>query len=154
MRNLGKVLMDGVDLSSSMSLPVGKGYVLRADASYSFLRAVDVSDRTAKNHGHQIQYTPRNSGAVEWSVSKEGMGISYTLCAVGKRWFLPQNREANELKPYFDQTIALHRDFLVRGRKLSVGGEILNVTGDNYEIVHGYPMPGRQFRLTLKISYP
>ena len=152
MRNLGLVRMNGVDVSAGMVLPLGRGWTLRSDASYSYLNAADISDPSEKNYGHQIQYTAPHSGAFSASLSNGATSLSYTLCAVGKRWFLPQNIEANALAPYFDHGIALRRSVRLRHAGLVLSAEALNLSGINYEIVRSYPMPGRQLRISLKIT--
>ena len=151
MRNLGRVNMAGLDLSACVSLPLVQEYSLRTDASFSYLRAVDVTDPASKNYGHQIQYTPKASGSLSVSIFNRNTSLNYTLCAVGRRYFLPQNLEENALDAYFDHSVALRRTFLLRSCPLTLAAEVLNLTGVNYEIVHSYPMPGRQFRITLTL---
>ena len=152
MRNLGRVNMAGADLSAGMSLPVGGGYSFRTDASFSFLRAIDVTDPSAKNYRHQIQYTPKTSGSLSASIFKEGFSLNYTLIAVGRRYFLPQNLEVNALAGYFDHGIAVRKTVPLRFCSLTLAAEALNLAGTNYEIVHSYPMPGRQFRMSVTVT--
>ena len=151
MRNLGRVNMAGLDFSAGVSLPLGQEYSFRSDASFSYLRAVDVTDPSSKNYRHQIQYTPKASGSLSLAIFNGNTSLNYTLCAVGRRYFLPQNLEENALDAYFDHSVALRRTFLLRSCPLTLAAEVLNLTGVNYEIVHSYPMPGRQFRITLTL---
>ena len=151
MRNLGRVNMAGLDFSAGVSLPLGQEYSFRSDASFSYLRAVDVTDPSSKNFRHQIQYTPKASGSLSLAIFNGNTSLNYTLCAVGRRYFLPQNLEENALDAYFDHSLAFRRTFLLRSCPLTLAAEVLNLTGVNYEIVHSYPMPGRQFRITLQI---
>ena len=72
--------------------------------------------------------------------------------AVGKRYYLAQNLPQNALKAYFDHGINLHKSFLVRKTGLDFSISALNLSGKNYEIIHGYPMPGRNYRITIKIN--
>ncbi len=152
MRNLGRVDMAGVEVSAGMSLPLGGEYSLRTDASFSFLRAVDVTDPSAKNYRHQIQYTPKSSGSFSASIFKDGFSLNYTLIAVGRRYFLPQNLEVNALEGYFDHNLAIRKSVPFRLCKLTLAAEALNLAGVNYEIVHSYPMPGRQFRISATVT--
>lgn len=152
MRNLGRVDMAGADVSAGMSLPLGGDYSLRTDASFSFLRAIDVTDPSAKNYRHQIQYTPKTSGSLSTSIFKDGFSLNYTLIAVGRRYFLPQNLEENALEGYFDHNLAVRKSVPLRLCKLTLAAEALNLAGVNYEIVHSYPMPGRQFRITVTVT--
>ena len=54
---------------------------------------------------------------------------------------------------YFDHSVSAGRSFPVRGAALRISAELMNLSGDNYEIIRYYPMPGRNFRITMKITY-
>ncbi len=169
MRNLGKVQMFGGDFTASYAQGLGTGWVLNLRANYSYRYAVDITDKTAKNYRHQIQYTPRHSGNALLTLQTPWLDFSYTLNAVGKRYFLQQNIPANEMPAYFDHSVSLSREFTLGGRggvlengnaarggqdfRLRLSAEVLNLTGDNYEVIRYYPMPGRNFRLKIKISF-
>jgi outer membrane cobalamin receptor len=74
------------------------------------------------------------------------------LIAVGRRYFLPQNLEVNALAGYFDHCIAVRKTVPLRFCSLTLAAEALNLAGTNYEIVHSYPMPGRQFRISVTVT--
>ena len=152
MRNLGRVRMTGCEMNVSSNAKLGKSMIY-ANISGTYQRAVDISDPSAKNYGHQIQYTPALSGNLNfgWELAG-GLGASYSLQAVGKRYYLAQNLPQNALKAYFDHGINLHKSFLVRKTGLDFSISALNLSGKNYEIIHGYPMPGRNYRITIKIN--
>lgn len=152
MRNLGLVQMLGSDLTVSASARPGR-IGMHLDAGWSYQYAVDVSDPEAKNYRHQIQYTPRNSGNLTAGVDTPWVDVCYMLSAVGARYFMPQNIDDNRLPAYADHSVTLRRQFALRGARLTASAEALNLAGVNYEIVQGYPMPGRSFRLSIKITY-
>lgn len=152
MRNLGRVRMLGADVSANAFIPVNDRWTFRLNAGWSWLSAVDLSDPSAKNYGHQIQYTPKHSGNVLASLETPWVNFSYTLVCSGRRWYLPQNVDANSLAPYFDHSISLNRDFRIRRTGMNVAFEALNLGNVNYEVIHSYPMPGRNYRLTITIS--
>ncbi len=170
MRNLGKVQMFGGDFTASYAQGLGAGWALNLRANYSYRYAVDITDPTAKNYRHQIQYTPRHSGNALLALQTPWLDFSYTLNVVGKRYFLQQNIPANEMAAYQDHSVSLSREFTLgrRGQggaeeregsaqsdniKLRLSAEVLNLTGDNYEVIRYYPMPGRNFRIKLKVSF-
>ena len=153
MRNLGEVRMTGVDLSAGVNMALVGPWRMRGEASWSWMKAVDLSDPTAKNYGHQIPYSPLHSGSASLSVISRRLSLQYTLIAVGKRYFQPQNIEENLLPAYLDQNLSLRWEIPLRGMNLSLGAEVLNLGGVQYEIVRSYPMPSRQLRLSMKIQY-
>ena len=170
MRNLGKVQMFGGDFTASYAQGLGTGWALNLRANYSYRYAVDITDPTAKNYRHQIQYTPRHSGNVLLTLQTPWLDFSYTLNVVSKRYFLQQNIPANEMSAYQDHAVSLSREFTLgrRGQggaeerkgsaqsdniRLRLSAEVLNLTGDNYEVIRYYPMPGRNFRIKMKVSF-
>lgn len=153
MQNVGKVQMYGVDLTASGALLVIGEATLRGRANYSFAYAVDITDPESKTYRNQVQYTPRHSGNMALSLETSWVNVAYSLNAVGQRYFLAQNVKANRMPAYFDHSVSLNRSWTVRGTVLRLSAEALNLGNVNYEIVRFYPMPGRNYRLTLKISY-
>ena len=153
MRNLGEVRMTGADVSVSGSVTPTKHTVIRLSANYSARRAIDVTDPSAKNYRHQIQYTPRHSGNIFLDVGTRWADLSYTLNAVGRRWSLPQNIPANEMPSYFDHSISVGRSFVLGKIGIRISAEALNLSDKNYEVVRFYPMPGRNYRITIKFTY-
>lgn len=155
MRNVGKVLMLGSDFSITYRGRACEWLELSAAANYSYQYAVDVTDPAAKNYRHQIAYTPRHCGSGSLTVETPWINVGYTLQAVGERYTLAQNTPAYRTDPYSDHCLSLSRTFSLgkrRGWKLHASVEALNLTGVNYEVIKYYPMPGRQYRITIKIS--
>lgn len=156
MRNVGRVRILGTDLSAFYKGQVCDWLGMHVSATYSYLYAVDVTNPSAKNYRHQIAYTPRNYGSVNSIVEFPWFNFSYTLQAVGQRYSLTQNTPPYRIEPYADHSISVNKE-LVFGKKhvwkLKLSAEGLNLSGTNYEIIKYYPMPGRQYRLSIKISY-
>lgn len=154
MRNAGRVRMAGADLALTCEYMLSRGMALDFEASYSFQYAVDVTDPAAKNYLHQIPYTPRHTGGLSMTFVSPWVNFSYNCQAVGRRYSMNQNIAANEIMAYADHGISLNRKFnLGRGVSLDAGLEALNLADVNYEVIKYYPMPGRSYRLTVKISY-
>ena len=153
MRNLGRVQMAGADLTAAVGIDISERTSLQMRANWSFRYAVDITDRDSKIYRHQIQYTPRHAGNLLLSLQTAWLDCAYTLNAVGRRYSLPQNIPDNEMPAYFDHSVSAGRSFPVRGAALRISAELMNLGGDNYEIIRYYPMPGRNFRITMKITY-
>ena len=126
-------------------------FSIHADANFSYQYAVDITNPEAKNYRHQIPYTPRYCGNIILSADTPWFRATYTFSGVGKRFALAQNIESNLIRGYSDHCIG--RSFDLRQVKLRASLDALNLGGRNYEIIRGYPMSGRSFRLTIKITY-
>ena len=153
MRNLGKVRMSGTDLSAALRWRVGKQMTLHTRTNFSYQHAVDITDPLAKNWKHQIPYTPRHTGNAIISAETPWVTATYTMNAVGDRYSLAQNIPANLIESYCDHSISLNRTFDSGPIQLHISIEALNLTDNNYEVIRYYPMPGRNYRLTIKIKY-
>lgn len=153
MRNLGRVQMAGADLTAAAGIDISERTSLQMRANWSYRYAVDITDRDSKIYRHQIQYTPRHAGNLLLSLQTAWLDCAYTLNAVGRRYSLPQNIPDNEMPAYFDHSVSAGRSFPIRGATLRISAELMNLGGDNYEIIRYYPMPGRNFRITMKITY-
>lgn len=154
MRNVGRVRMAGLDATSSLAFAPARWFTGSVAAAYSLQHATDVTDRSAKNYGHQIPYTPRHSGSVVTTFVTPWLTAAYTLMAVGERFSLAQNTAAYRIAPYCDHTVSLSHNFaLPRALRLHASLEGLNLGGHNYEVIKYYPMPGRHYRLSLRLDF-
>lgn len=158
MRNLGRVLMAGCDNVVSLSYAPTSWLTMAVNASYSYQWAVDRTDPSAKNFGHQIPYTPRHSGNLGFCVVTRWIDLSYSLTAVGERYTMGQNIPANSIPAYFDHGLSAGHSFHFAQKRgghpcsLRIYADGLNLSGVNYEIIKSYPMPGREFRAGVKFS--
>lgn len=153
MLNFGAVKIAGMDANVSFNYKIIKQLKIDIVGSYSLQQAVDVTDPKSNTYRHQIPYTPLHSGSASLTLSTPWVDVSYTVVAAGKRYALQQNIPANELKPYSDHSLALAKDFDVKGKVvLGYKLELLNLANRHYEIVRNYPMQGRSVRGTLRIG--
>ena len=152
MMNVGKVQIAGADLSLASGIHLGSDHTLAISTNASYQYAVDISDPESATWRHQIPYTPLISGAANLAWSNPWVNLSYIISFVGKKYALPLNVERNLIKGYAEQSISASRDFNLRRVSFRLQGEIINFTNKMYDIIQYYPMPGRNFRLTLKIK--
>lgn len=152
MMNLGKVLMAGLDVSAEARVETVARQSIVLSGAYSWQYAVDVTDPGAKNYLHQIPYTPRHSGSGSLSWQNPWLDVALILTGAGKRYALPQNTAANLIEGYCELNLSAGHEFDIAGILLHLQGEILNLTDCQYSIIQYYPMPGRSFRINLKIK--
>lgn len=152
MVNLGEVETKGLDLNLQGELPVSSDMLFVLTANYSYQHAVDKTNPEAKNYGHQIQYTPRHSGAASIMFENSLVNLAYSLNAVGDRYMLPQNNADNRIDGYVEQTISVNKTFRIGETRLRLQGEILNLGNKTYDIIKYYPMPGRSWRVNVTLN--
>ena len=157
MHNIGRALMAGCEVNGGGSwhpFAARREICFSLHCNYAWQYAIDISERDAANYGDQIRYIPRNSGSGHFSIETPWFRASYKLIAVGQRWFQDQNTPRSRLEPYWDHGISVGHAFHIRGLLLDLSFDALNLGGRNYEIIRSYPMPGRQFRGTLRLTLP
>jgi len=140
--NIGEVDIWGFDVSASGDIWLGKGQRLELSGNYSFQKASEV-----------IPYAPENSGSATLSWINPWVNISYLLSAVGVRYALPETIERNAIEGYLDNSVSLNHDFIFKKVNISLRGEVMNISNKNYAVIKYYPMPGRNYRLTVKFTY-
>ncbi|SEG26622.1 TonB-dependent receptor [Parabacteroides chinchillae] len=149
MMNMGEVSITGIDVNVSTEIPVCNKIDVVLQGTYTWQRAIDITDEEAKNYRDQIPYTPKHSGTLSLSVENPWVNFSYSLTAVGDRYALPQNISDNLIKGYVEQGISVNREFKFYKCKLRLQGEIINLGNINYDVIQYYPMPGRSYRATV-----
>ena len=153
MVNLGKVEIKGVDVTGLVQLQPFSDIKLNLSGNYTYQRSLDKSDANGKTYNHQIAYTPRVSASGQAAMESPWLNVSYTLLFSGKRYCLGQNISENRLPSYTDHSLSIYRDFTIRMIRATINIEVLNLLNKNYEIVKNFPMPGRSFRGTLKVTF-
>lgn len=153
MINMGEVSIGGLDVNLSADIPLSERFSVLLQTAYTYQKAIDVTDETAKNYRHQLPYTPEHTGNVSLSFLNPWLNFSYHVTCVGDRYVLPQNIEGNRIRKYAEQNLSVNREFAIKHCRLRVQGELLNLADKSYDVIQYYPMPGRSWRLSVSVNY-
>ena len=147
MMNLDRVGIHGIDVNIRTAfLPLTIGI------NYSWQQALDLTPG-GYNYGHQIPYTPRHSGSFVSGVSWKGWDLNYSFIYTGERYSQKTNIPVNYIEPWYTSDASIAKRFQWKGRALGVTAEVNNLLNQYYDVVLNFPMPGRNYRLTLNIAY-
>lgn len=155
MLNIGKVDVFGLDFKAECSKAFGwgrLGLVLR----YSLQKALDHSVKGSQTYGNQIPYIPVHSGGIDFSADFGSWSFSWSASLSGERWSRSANISDYRIAPWMLSDLSLGRKFLFgsnSGTELHINLFINNVFDRAYQIVQGYPMPGRNLRLGLELNF-
>ena len=149
MMNVGKVETVGVDLNLSAECRISRQIKCYLSGSYNFMQAEDVTDPSSKTWRNQIVYTPRHSGSGSLTVETPWANLSYNVTYASERYTLAQNLPQYRIKPYADHGLSLSRKLQWKHHQLRIQLDALNLGNKNYEIIRFYPMPGRNYKLTI-----
>lgn len=158
MLNLGKVEIIGADVNVQTEMMLGNVKV-RPLLSYTYQSAKDktINDgpglKTETYYGHQIPYTPRHSGSFTLMADYKDWSFNYSTIYVGERYDGQQdNIRYNYIQPWYTHDLSVQRKLSLAGHPFKINLEMNNVFNQYYDVVLNYPMPGRNFRLTLNFT--
>ena len=157
MMNLGYVEIRGIDLSQQMSWNLPKEIVLNTGLNFTYQKAQDFSDPTDNDpvsgtYGGQIAYIPWYNGSFTAALTRKLWDINYSFIYVGERYHNSSNIRENYEKPWYTSDIAIGRQFNWKTFNLKLTLQANNILNQQYDVIINYPMPGRNYKLTLKID--
>ena len=157
MMNIGRVDIKGVETTAEIQFDFPSHVAATVSGSYTWQRALDKTSSDEMPYkatfNHQIPYTPHHSGSVRAAITLPWVNLGWTMVVSGERFCNQYNSPEYRLDGYCEHNITAWREFTVRAVRLKVQAEVLNVGGDNYEVVKNYPMPGRQWRAGVVVNY-
>ncbi len=157
MMNLGEVKIRGVDVSSSLTCRLPHQSSANLRLNYTYQRAQDFTKRKSAvlqetTYGGQIAYIPRHSGSAIASVACGSWQINYSFIYVGKRYHSSANIREEYEQPWYTHDMGLSKVFRWGKTDLRLNLEVNNLLGQDYEVVLNYPMPQRNYKLSLTLE--
>lgn len=149
MLNLGKVHIKGVDAMAEVGLEPAKDLKVTARLQYTYQDARDVTDPNTSYYKDQIPYIPWNSGSAILALSWREWDLSYSFIYSGERYSQQENILYNHLQPWYthDMSVVYH------ARKWSARLDVNNIFSQDYDVILNYPMPKRNYMLTLEYNF-
>lgn len=149
MLNLGKVHIKGVDAMAEVGLEPAKDWKVTARLQYTYQDARDVTDPNTSYYKDQIPYIPWNSGSAILGLSWRELDLAYSFIYSGERYSQQENILYNHLLPWYthDMSVAYH------ARKWSTRLDVNNIFSQDYDVILNYPMPKRNYMLTLEYNF-
>lgn len=157
MMNLGYVEIRGLDLSNSMEWNLPAHITLHTKVNYTFQKAQDLTnpkdnDPKAGSYGSQIAYIPKHNGSAIVNLSKNTWTANYSFIYVGERYHNSSNIPANYEPSWYTHDFTLTKVINIHKQRFTCSAELNNMLNQSYDVVLNYPMPGRNFKLILKIE--
>lgn len=147
-RNIGIVEIKGCDFTLLASKKLNKNAALTLNMSYTYQLAQNF-DNNPDTYGDIIPYTPVHSGSASLNYDYKKWSTGCNVVFAGKRYSGQNANPSNILDPYADLGWFLKSTF----GKINVTGEVLNLLNQNYDIVQFYPMPGRNYRISIQYKF-
>jgi len=143
--NIGKVHSRGLDVMAGFDY-VNASWKASLLAKYSFQSAIDKTP-DSYSYGTQIPYIAKNSFNVIASAS-------FKLWSAQLSWNLRDGLfdSYGEMPDWNTLDIFFSRSFK-RKCQYDISANLLNICDCRYNLVSGYPMPGRSFTISLEIHF-
>ncbi len=166
MMNLGYVEIRGIDVGVQVAWQLPAAIRINTSLNYTFQKAQDFTDKKSKWYGGQIAYIPWHSGSAIVNAVWKTWDLNYSFIYIGERYQNSANILDNHEPPWYTHDLTFGKTFRLRkgmpitsqeGRvqyapTLKISGEINNLFNQAYEVIHCYPMPGRNYKIILKLE--
>jgi outer membrane cobalamin receptor len=130
-----------------------KGLVVTGRVQYTYQDARDVTDPATPYYRDQIPYIPWHSGSAIIGASYHGWSLHYSFIYAGERYSEQENIIYNHVQPWYTNDISLMYAFQYHKAKCKATLEVNNLLSQDYDVIVNYPMPKRNYALTLSREY-
>ena len=152
MLNLGKVHIKGIDVEAEADCRIGQELTATVRAQYTYQDARDVTDPSDSYYRDQIPYIPWHSGSAIVALSYKTWNLNYSFIYAGERYDEQENILYNHMEPWYTSDLSLCYELGMKYGKLRFQLDVNNMLDQDYEVIVNYPMPGRNYALTLSME--
>lgn len=151
MINQGLVEITGLELHVTTTAALTDSLYFNAGLNYTYQKAINKT-KGQTSFGHKIPYTPVHSGTFHGSLLWKAWALNYSFIYTGERYVLPENIRQNYMQPWYTTDVGLvwKNNFRKAGYKISA--EVNNLFNQYFDVVINFPMPGRNYRLSLTVN--
>ena len=149
MVNFGLVRSLGISTTAGYDRTWGK-LALSANANYTCQRDRDFSSPSDPEYKNTIPYSPLHSASLIVSLGYDGWSACTSWLYTGDRFALISNNKEDMLGACQTVDLKLSKTFTISRHSLQTTIECNNLTDSRHEVVKRYPMPGRNWKLTLQ----
>lgn len=123
------------------------------NASYTYTKTtnLDAASQYDLSKGMQLIYVPYNNLVAGLQLSYYRFYIRCVNTYTGSAYTTSDNSQS--LGGYFLTNIEIGKDFLIKRTGFGCSFKVNNVANVNYQVVAEYPMPGRNYEVTLRFKF-
>jgi len=154
MSNLGEVEIKGADVSAQAIWLIADNLLFSSRFTYTFTQALNITkSEITSYYRNQIPYTAKNNGSMLLGLTYKDWQLNYSYIYVGERYNMSQNIPENYEQPWYSSDISGTKEFNLKNWKFRLGLEVNNLLNQNYSVIKNYAMPGRNYRVNLRIMF-
>jgi outer membrane cobalamin receptor len=152
MLNLGKVHIKGVDVETELTLVPVRGLLVTGRLQYTYQQARDVTNPQDAYYEHQIPYIPWHSGSAILNIQYYGWDLNYSFIYAGERYNQQENIKYNYMQPWYTSDLSLAYQWPMMKTRWRLMLEVNNLFSQDYDVILNYPMPKRNYGITLDVK--
>ena len=152
MLNLGRVHIKGIDVETELTVVPVSGLLVTGRLQYTYQDARDVTDPEDTFYRDQIPYIPWHSGTAILNIQYKKWDFNYSFLYAGERYNQQENIKYNYMQPWYTSDLSLSYRFKIKETAFRITGEVNNVFSQDYDVILNYPMPKRNYGLTLDVK--
>ncbi len=149
MLNLGRVHIKGIDATASLTVNPVRELFITTRLQYTYQEAIDVTNSSDTYYRDQIPYIPWHSGSATVQATWRSWNLNYSFIYTGERYNQQENIVYNHTQPWYTSDISLSKEFSWSRYTARVQLEVNNLFSQDYDVILNYPMPKRNYRVTL-----
>jgi outer membrane receptor protein involved in Fe transport len=153
MLNLGRVHIDGIDVQAQGSWRALKNLRLSSRLQYTYQQARDVTEKATSYYGDQIPYTPWHGGSATLMADYKAWDLAYNFVYTGERYCQQENILYNHVEPWYTSDVHLSWRHTFDRMLCKATLEVNNLFDQQYDVIINYPMPGRNFNVTIQCEF-
>ncbi|WP_051584786.1 TonB-dependent receptor [Pedobacter jeongneungensis] len=149
MYNIGLVDIRGLEINAKTAFEPFTDLMVNLGLTYTCQKAIDITSKLEDQYKDQIPYIPENSGSFLTRLDYHHWRANYSFIYTGFRYNQKANIIENYMEPWYTHDAAIGYEFKLKKGSVSVNGEVNNLLNQQFDIIPNFPMPGRNYRLTL-----
>jgi outer membrane receptor for ferrienterochelin and colicins len=146
--NVSKATNKGVEIKASIDVIKD---MVELIGNYTYLDSRNKS--TGENYNNFLVYRSPHNFNLTLNWRWKFLSFVYDLTYASKRFSDEQNLSKYELKSYNVSDITFHFTKQFDEWRPTFTFQIRNIFNTNYQIIRSYPLSGREFRISLEITY-
>jgi outer membrane receptor protein involved in Fe transport len=152
MLNLGRVHIKGIDVETELTAVPLRGLLVTGRLQYTWQDARDVTCKDDTYYRHQIPYIPWHSGSAILNVQYHRWDLNYSFVYAGERYNQQENIKYNYMQPWYTSDLSLSYSWPLKRCTLRAMLEVNNVFSQDYDVILNYPMPKRNYAVTVDLK--
>lgn len=154
--NIAEVRSAGLEYQSNFRKE-WKAWAFYTRLSYAYTRSVDVSGGAYQlfDEAGQIPYTPIHALSIHSALAYKAWEIKYQWNYYSERYTTSQNQPdiLYTMYPYYMNDLLAGKSVRLKDLKIAINLGVYNLFDESYRSVLWQPMPGRNYRVSIKINF-